>query len=1021
MNTLPFLQQVAQYYASNDEMCKSLADIAFVLPNRRSAQQLERYLGKELKGNALMPRLMSMNDLVDHIMRDSNPIIASPTETLFIAYAAYCQSMGEQAGPFDKFTHWGQIIVHDFNDVDMNLVDAKKLYTNLNDLRDIATDYLEDEELQESLRNIFGLDFTPTSKENEHLFKNSDPDSVQGKYLTLWSQLAYIYEKYGQLLEEKGFTTQGKLYRNAVDKLKDTEPEELGFSRIVMVGHDMLSESEISIFKSLQKKQIADFWWDNASPALDNDINPAKAVIDELAKTFKSPVAIDKIDGFPSVTVNYVPSVVGMAKCAFEGIDEVSPETAIVLPDEVVLEPLLNSIPDALIDKYTQGTSGTSKKDKKESAINITMGYSLRRSNIATLIHLVTIAHRHATFNNTTKEWMFYREDVRNILSHPIIKMSYTETVLGINNSIEEQREFNIPAARFNGTPLEPLFTTLHTSMNSTDEVKAFINRLEAFCMDLDSRVSETEHVDEDNHNGTLSLQCAFIQLYVGALNQLRIAIDNVGLPVNDDTIFHLIDRATASALVPFDGKSGVGIQVMGLLETRCMDFNDLRILSANEGSLPPKANTQSLIPNRFRAAFNMPTVEKNDAEQMYRLYRLISRASKVTLYCDSSNVNEPSRFIEQLHKVFGANVERVIRTANITTTKELEIIINDDKLKADIKKKYTEGDVNDPVNPAPCLSASSIKEFLKCPLKFYFHHLRGLSDDNQASDFMDASQFGTIVHDTLQEFYYPTPGADGNRKTKFNKEDIEQFKKNGLDKLLTRNINRTFNYKTADHLDDPLSGQAFILFETMRTFVVRALDYDKKQIGDGELEVIECEETHKLKLRLTDDVTINFTFKADRIDRIGNQLRIIDYKTGEDKTSFSKVEDFFNPDAQKPPEAIMQLFIYAMAYMQTNGDKLKDMGIEKIAPIIYKLSDIDTSGAYYPKPTGEMNKKGKPKTENKQVEIEVDRFYDDELIVEFGQKLAFFISKLWTDSITQAPTEKKACTYCNFTDFCRR
>lgn len=1024
MNTLPFLHQVARYYASNEKMRESLADMAFVLPNRRSAQQLERYMKKELNANMLMPRLMSMNDLVDHIMRETNPIIASSIETLFLAYEAYRQSMGEKAGPFDSFAHWGQLIVNDFNDVDMNLVDARDLYTNLNDLKEISTNYIEDNELKESIRTIFGISVPGRNEVNEKMWNHTDDNGVKAKYVTLWNRLADIYERYGALLEEKGLTTQGKLYRSTVAALKEMGAEDLGFSRIVMVGHDLLSVSELAIFRDLQKKQVADYWWDNASPTLKNDNNPAKAIIDELSLKFRSPeqitpIATTSLDEngnkvetacYPSITVNYVPSVVGMAKCAFEGIKEVSADTAIILPDEVLLEPLLNSMPDKLINDY-MASHKDDKKIKPSNAVNITMGYSLRRSNIATLIHLVTIAHKHASYNNTLKEWFFYREDVRNILSHPIIKMAYTDTVLGLNNAIEEQREFNIAASAFTGTPLAPLFTTLNTrKMETTDEVKKFISNLETFCLDLDKRIggTKTETTSDDNKGEqTMTLQRAFIQLYVASLNQLRIAIDSVGLPVKDDTIFHLIDRATATSLVPFGGKSGEGLQVMGMLETRCIDFNDLRILSANEGTLPPKASVQSLIPDRFRAAFNMPTIALNDAAQVYRFYRLISRASSVTMYCNSSSNNEPSRFIEQMHKIFGIDVKRVKRTATITTAKELAITIDNAALREAIKAKYTSGDVNDEKKPAPCLSASSIKEFLKCPLKFYFHHLQGLSDDNAVSDFMDASQFGTIVHDTLQEFY--DPSCNGG-KQKFYKDDIDDFKKNRLEERLKYNINKTFNNKPEERRGDDLAGQALILKETLETYILRALEQDKAEIKDGYLEVVECEETHNVVLKLTPEVSVNFTFKADRIDRVGGKLRIIDYKTGSDDTSFKAVPDFFDHEKKKHPEAIMQLLIYCMAYVQLYGDRLKAQGISTIEPIIYKLSDIKASGAFMGS--------GKSKS---QITIPLDKFYGDDLIGKFSEELAKEISRLWSEPIKQAPVEMDRCKYCNFTAFCRR
>ncbi|MCF0181917.1 MAG: PD-(D/E)XK nuclease family protein [Muribaculaceae bacterium] len=1009
MRKTPFLAQVAKHYAD----CEQLADMAFVLPNRRSSQQLERYLKALLKRTTLMPRMMKMDDLVDHIVRDSK-VIASPIEALFLAYQSYKEKLGDSAGEFDKFAFWGQLIVNDFNDIDMCMVDAKQLYINLRDLKDIKANYI-DEDVQEAIKRILSIHIDKQHG-SEEMWRNGasavageQEKEIQKKYLTLWDKLAEIYEDFEQRLSGNNLTTQGKRYRQAVEELRNTSAEELGFSRIVLVGHSMLTKSEHALFKALNDKGISDFWWDNAFTAASSVNNPGYTAINALAQEFKSPVEIEQITEFPAVTLQSIPSSIGMAKCAFEGIEEVSSTTSIILPDETLLEPILNSLPAQLF-----GTEGIDKK------INITMGYSLRRSNIATLMRLVTVAHKHAT--RSGDRWMYYREDVRDILSHPIIKLAYTNEVLAISNLIESQNEYNIPESTFESyEPFKLLFTTLNNSqLNDKEQVKKFINNLEKFCRGLYDKIEqkvdkkhdqETENSrPDDSHR--VSLQRAFIDQYIGALNQLRLAIDHVGLPVQGVTVFHLFDRLSATALIPFGGKSGEGIQVMGMLETRCLDFEDVRILSATEGTLPQNSIRQTLIPDRFRAAFGMPCIESEDATQVYNFYRLISRAGKVTLYHDSSSNNEPSRYVEQLQKVYAQDVEIVKRTANVTNMTQLEIQIDNDDFKKAIKKKYTEGELGrnaDNKKKTPCLSASSINEFINCPLKFFFHHIKGLSDDNDASDFMDSAQFGTIVHDTLQDLYYPDVE---NRQREFGKEDIENFIKNHLKDRLTFNINKTFvrlpEEQCATH---PLSGQAFILYETLETYVKRALEKDMEVIGDGKLEVLECEESHELKLKLSDDVTINFTFKIDRVDRIGSTVRIIDYKTGADVTRFRNIEDLFDRDKKdRRAKAILQLLLYTVAYMRHKGENLRELGVETIEPHIYKLREMAESGV----------KRG-DKRNCLQVAFNVSDFENNQLIKDFLGLMASTIEKLWTGSIAQSEVADYPCKYCHYTDFCRR
>ncbi|MCQ2289635.1 MAG: hypothetical protein MJZ74_11135, partial [Muribaculaceae bacterium] len=469
MNT-PFLTQVAAHYASSP----TLHDTLFVLPNRRSTKQFERALAQQLTTTSIMPRLMSMNDFVDHVTRGSNLVIAPPIENLFVAYGAYKEVMGENAGEFDKFAYWGQLIVSDFNDVDMNLVNASSLYTNLSNLREISANYIDDD-LKLAISRIFNINLNDGADK----FWKSNGNEVHEKYVTLWNRLAAIYDKYGEMLAGYHLTTQGKLYRLAAQALEHMGAADLGFSLVVMVGHDMLSMSEMRMFKLLQKKGLAHFWWDDASPAFVSDANPAARVIKALSQAFKAPAQLEPIDNLPAVTVQSVPSTMGQAKCAFEGLTALTADTAIVLPDESMLEPLLHSLPDELLAQ----DGGT---------VNVTMGYQLRQSNVVTLMRLVTIAHHHAV--RKADRWYFYREDVRNILSHPIIKMAFTATVLAVNNAIEEQNEYNIPASMFSGTGLEPLFTAFGTQpqavgdnmglapLKASADVMSFVDGLERFC-----------------------------------------------------------------------------------------------------------------------------------------------------------------------------------------------------------------------------------------------------------------------------------------------------------------------------------------------------------------------------------------------------------------------------------------------------------------------------------------------------------------------------------------------------------
>lgn len=1011
----PFLEQVANYYASHDY----LANLAFVMPNRRSSQQFARYLTGKITSSTLLPRIMSINDFIDHVNSDSNLVTASPIESLFIAYQAYCMALQENASDFDKFAFWGQLIVSDFNDIDMNMVDATALYSNLRDLRSIGTNYIEDPELVKALQSILNIDITsgddkfwkPRLNDPIESDVSHSSNEVQQSYRDLWSAMPSIYKHYNELLASKNLTTQGKLYRNAVEIVNNAvDAQDLGFDLIVMVGHDMLSMSEMTIFNSLKKKGIAHFWWDNASPAFNNDNNLAKKTISTLASHFKMPSEIDSITEFPDITIQNVPSTIGQTKCVFTQ-DMPAGTTAIVLPDETLLEPLLSSMPE----HFTSDD------------INITMSYQLRRSNIASLMHMVAVAHKHATYKSETQQYFFYREDVRDILSHPIIKMAHAMDVIRINTAIDSQREYNISEQVFAGTQLQPLFDTVCFNMQSENDVKIFIDGIEQFCNNLYNLIHDQDvDLDEVNNknNQKMPLQCAFIKKYIGVLGQLRLAIDMVGLPLSKVTLFHLIERMTTGAIVPFGGVSGQGLQVMGVLETRALDFENLHILSVNEGTFPRQSSIQSFIPDILRRAFGMPSQSQIDAIENYRFYRLISRARNVTLYYDSSDDNrcEPSRYIMQLQKLYPAHLTHIKRTASVSSMPDIAITINEPQLKQQLAMKYTTGNPMDSNGNVPCLSASSINMFINCPLKFYFQHVKKLVDSSHDGDLMDSATFGTIVHDSLEACYNSKKGLDNQQ---FTRDDIENFIKNHLDNVLVSNINRHF-MRRKDNLDAPITGQAILLYDTIKKYVENALRYDIEQIeAHGPITVIECEEDHRLKLNL-DGTQFNFTFKADRVDCIGNTLRLIDYKTGSDPVYTKDINNLFDTEIEHRPKAILQLLLYAIGIKQIAENvannatsnpadlHLAEMlkGVTHITPMIYKLTDITSSGA----------KLGKDK-DKKQIEIPLDDFYNNETIKDFVSLISSRVKEIWdtNTAFNQVGGKQFECRYCSFKAFCRR
>ena len=390
---------------------------------------------------------------------------------------------------------------------------------------------------------------------------------------------------------------------------------------------------------------------------------------------------------------------------------------------------------------------------------------------------------------------------------------------------------------------------------------------------------------EEEGQETDLPLQQAFLVMYVDVLNQLKGALAQCGQSIQRSSLFYLVDRLTASAIVPFTGEPLRGMQVMGLLETRSLDFERVVILSMNERIFPRHRSINSFSPNYIRRAHGMSTMEQQEAIVAFNYYRLLNRASHVSLVYDSSTqglgTSEPSRYIAQLEKIYGIELEHVVMATDISTSNPIQISVpNRDQA---MLHRYAE----DPENAGgKYLSASAINKYINCPLMFYLHYIQ----DNEVSDFMDYGTFGTIIHDTLGDLYYSQ--VSRGRGGLFTADDIIFFKKNKLEAAVGRNIKKTFLHVPEDQLDsdtEPLTGEAFMLVDTIKSYVDFVLDYDIELIGfKGPFTILECEEPHSVPGMEIGGVKFNFTYRPDRIDRLNDgTVRIVDYKTGKDKTSF--------------------------------------------------------------------------------------------------------------------------------------
>ena len=1012
----PFLKQVASHYLE----AESLEDYCFVFPNRRSGQFFTHYLQEQLVARSPKPRLLpcvtTINDLVARL---TDTVVATDIEMTFALYEAYCQAMGDKAQEFDKFIYWAQLIISDFNDIDRALADAHEIYSNLEDLHELSSNHLSPE-VKEKLRKIFGdslcTAFFDTDadaalwrlyyKEQQGDGTQDDADdSIKREFLSLWNALEGIYNNYHKVLADNGSISPGKQLRMAAE-MPDVRPQH---RKLVFVGFGVLSAAEIQLFDRFKRDGIADFWWDYAGlPAMLEKAphDPAALLIDGYCKRFGAmPIEALNHDE-PLIKVVSVPSMVGQAKVTFDEVslmtkDVQAPgiETAVVLPDENLLVPLLHSIHGNV------------------PLLNVTLGYPLRSSGIVSLMRIVARLHHQAS--KEQGRWTYYREDVNDILSHPLMKAYFPNEVLALSAELARTNRFRVPAAEFEAMTFSDLFVPAMDSESKGDETD-YLDHLLAFCTllldkmtlatgneDLEDESNETD--DEDADGVQVPLQQAFLMMYLDVLNQLKRALADCRRPLQRSTVFYLIDRLSSSAVVSFTGEPLQGLQIMGLLETRNLDFGNVVILSMNERIFPRRRSINSFIPNYMRRAHGMSTIEQQEAIVAFNFYRLLNRSRRVTLIYDSSaqkmGSSEPSRYITQLEKVYGKKLHYFEMEPAIKTSAAIPIQVPNSAATG-IRQRYGGAPTAD--GESKYLSASAINKYINCPLLFYLHYIQGLNEDNETGDFMDYGTFGNVVHDTLGDCY--DCKAVHLRNGLIDKDYIQSFKRDRLEATVIRNIKRHFLHVPEEELDSdtrPLRGEALMQVETISSYVSFVLDHDLQLIEDkGPFTIIECEKTHDIKGLTVGSESFNFTYKPDRIDRQADgTLRIVDYKTGKDETSFSSapgLNDLFNSILKDRRKAILQLFLYCYAYMTEHPD------VKMVVPVIYKLASMKDSGVFM--------KGGKGSAP-----VQFEFSMESPVVKDFLEQMEATVKTLYEGDFIQAPEDSKSCNYCRFIDFCRR
>ncbi len=978
-----FLELVAQAYLDNAR--DILDDCCFVFPNKRSSLFFTRYMETLMKASGetmMMPEVATIDSLIGSLVPEL--VDASRYEQLFTLYREYRQ-LSPATLEFDRFRFWGEMLLSDFNDVDRFLVNPDELFVNVKRLREIKADYLTDEQ-----RHIISVYWGDEAVEPtvDRFWEHVDHDESGEKgelnsasFMKLWEILAPLYHAFNDTLNADGLATPGNKYRRAVDVLKSRRGEALPMKRYVFVGFNVLTAAEIKIFEILKAAGKADFYWDVNSPALHDSSNKALRMIQRNVSMFPSLYTLDEepIKEYGNINIVAIPSKTGQARYAGKVIADLiaagaiadtsnAINTAVVLPDESQLVPVIHSLPPEV------------------TSVNVTMGYPMKLSPVTSLLRRIVSMHLRA--RQIDGRFRYYYEDVMAVASHPMMQLLDKEECRGLYDHIQRLRLFMIERETIveKAPSLGPVFRDI-ADIHDFDEVYDYIHSLVTFI------------IDNIEAAGEASQRRAKVVLdsYIEALESLKDAMTRYGVTMEEGTVFQLLESVLTSATVNFNGEPLHGLQVMGMLETRALDFDNLIILSMNERIFPRRLQAGSFIPEALRRGYGMSTAEHREAMSAYYFYRLLSRAGNVTLLYDGRTVgagsSEKSRYLVQLLYLFNNSGLITHKSASFggrTFDEEPITVVKTPRIMQQLEAFKRDGS-------GRRLSPSSINKYINCPLQFYLEEVEGKRPTDDLTDFIDASTYGTIVHSVMEELYISQrPNRKVATPVEVTTAMLQGFLDNDvmLQSIVTAKINEHYNHLPEGDTT-PLKGDSFALGKLIHYYVKAIVAEEMKM---APFTFIAAEMPIEMRLKINDNLSVNYKQIIDRIDRKDGVLRIIDYKTGSDQLTATSVEQMFDNSASSRPKAMLQLMLYCNVYARHEGYD------GAISPMIYSLKSVASAGLQ-PLLLGK-----RPLTDYRE--------HNEEFLELFNTA----ITALFDPEVPFVQAEKPDhCLFCQFKPLCRR
>lgn len=955
-----FLKQVAHdlYQKTGGDFTRT----AVVFPNKRAGLFFNEYLTGESSKPLWSPSYLSISELFTH---SSELTTGDSIKLVCDLYKVFREVTGRDE-TLDDFYFWGEMLISDFDDADKNMADTATLFSNLKDLNEVVDNYSFLEEGQKEAVSQFFRNFS-INHETE----------LKRRFISLWNVLGEIYTRYKKLLAAQGIAYEGMLYRHVIESLDVTG---LPYDRYVFVGFNVLNKVEHTLFSKLHEAGKAMFYWDYDKFYLERHPHEAGEFIRRNLRDFPSelpPSCFDNLSGPKEIRYIASPTENGQTRYLPQWIREnlttTEKETAVVLCNESLLQPVLHSLPENI--RHT----------------NITMGFPLSQTPAYSFVKLFVELHTEG-YNPRTGRFTFAQ--VTGILKHPYLRELSDKTDSLLKELTRQNRFYPLPSELSADETLQDVFAPCLTNESLCAHLSELLKRIATLYR---------------NRNG--QEHDAFGQLYREALfkaftlvNRFHGLIDDGDLKVNSSTLRRLLTRVMSASSIPFHGEPAIGLQVMGVLETRNLDFRHLILLSVNEGKLPQSGSDSSFIPYNLRKAFGMTTIDHKIAVYAYYFYRLLQRAEKATLVyntaTDGMNRGEMSRFmlqflIEWNHPIRRGQLEaeQAPVTSGPISIRKTPDIQNTMRQTFDMR-----------CNAQAMISPSALNTYLDCPLKFYYKYVAKLSAPDEVSADIDPATFGSIFHYAAEHIYKDLTA----RQKTVSRETLETLldPKNEvrLQKYVDDGFRELFFHTGNDRLPEYNGTQLLnsaVILRYVRQLLRTDLNHTPFTFGSSEQKVKE-----EMEINIpSGSIRTCIGGIIDRTDTKDNMLRIVDYKTGGTPECPENLEAVFTP-GKKRPGHIFQTFLYAaivsrMLRLHKDG--------RHVAPALLYIHQA-ASANYSP-----IIEIGKYREKTR---VEDFSLYED----EFRSRLQDLLETIFNPEIPFSQTEiEENCERCDFKKLCKK